>query len=88
MSTNKIEVYTTTYCPYCIKAKQLLKAKKLDFEEINVEGDNEARMLLMQKSGGSKTIPQIFINDKHVGGCDDLYNLEDTGELNKLLNTK
>jgi len=81
-----IEIYTTNYCPYCVKAKQLLSMKKQKFTEINVEGDNEARLALAEKSGGRKTVPQIFINGKHVGGCDDLYALEDSGELDKILN--
>lgn len=81
-----IEIYTTTYCPYCVKAKQLLSMKKQKFTEINVEGDNIARIALAEKSGGRKTVPQIFINGKHIGGCDDLYALEDSGELDKILN--
>lgn len=85
MAENKIEIYTTSYCPYCVKAKQLLQAKKINFQEINVEGDDEARIKLVEQSGGRKTVPQIFINGQHIGGCDDLYALEDSGELNKIL---
>ncbi len=85
MKKNLIKIYTTTYCPYCVKAKTLLKAKNIDFEEINVEGDDEARIKLAEISGGRKTVPQIFINDTHVGGCDDLYALEESGKLDNLL---
>jgi len=82
---NKIEIYTTSYCPYCVKAKMLLQAKDVAFKEINVEGDNDARIRLAEKSGGRKTVPQIFINGSHVGGCDDLYALDKDGKLDKML---
>ncbi len=85
LSANKIELYTTSYCPYCVRAKMLLQTKKLEFEEIDVEGDNEARIKLAEKSGGRKTVPQIFINGNHIGGCDDLYALDASGELDKIL---
>ena len=85
MKNRVIKIYTTTYCPYCVKAKSLLKAKDLDFEEINVERDDQARLKLVEMSGGRKTVPQIFIDGAHIGGCDDLYALEETGELNNIL---
>ncbi len=81
----KVEVYTTNYCPYCVKAKRLLDAKDVDFTEIDVTDDDEARIALVEKSGGRRTVPQIFIDDKAIGGCDDLYALEESGELDKLL---
>lgn len=84
-SKYNIKIYTTTYCPYCVKAKALLTKKNLEFEEINVEGDNEARIKLVEMSNGRKTVPQIFINGMHIGGCDDLYNLESKGELDKII---
>lgn len=83
---HNITIYTTTYCPYCVKAKDLLKRKGLEYEEINVENQPELREALVVKAGGRKTVPQIFIGDHHVGGCDDLYALDKTGELDKLLN--
>lgn len=81
----KIEVYSTTYCPYCVRAKALLDAKDLDYQEIDVTGKDEERIALVQKSGGRKTVPQIFINDKPIGGYDDLRALEESGELDHLL---
>lgn len=80
-----IEIYTTNVCPYCVKAKRLLDAKDLDYTEIDLTGDDEGRIALVEKSGGRRTVPQIFINGKPIGGCDDLYALEETGELDKLL---
>lgn len=80
-----IELYTTTYCPYCVKAKALLTRKGAKFEEIDVTGDDAARMALVEKSGGRKTVPQIFIHGQHIGGCDDLYALDKEGKLDALL---
>lgn len=80
-----IELYTTTYCPYCVKAKALLERKGVPFETIDVTGDDAARMALVEKSGGRKTVPQIFIHGKHIGGCDDLYALDKEGKLDGLL---
>lgn len=82
---NKVEIYTTSYCPYCVKAKLLLKNKNIEFTEIMLDGDDDGRIKLVEKSGGRKTVPQIFINDKHIGGCDDLYSLEEKGELDIIL---
>ena len=80
-----VEIYTTKTCPYCVKAKRLLDAKDVDYAEIDVTGDEAARDALVKKSGGLRTVPQIFINGKGIGGCDDLHLLEDKGELDKLL---
>ncbi|MBP9050129.1 MAG: glutaredoxin 3 [Alphaproteobacteria bacterium] len=81
----KVEIYSTTYCPYCVRAKQLLDAKDVDYTEIDVTGDEAARVALVEKSGGRKTVPQIFINGVSVGGYDDLRLLEETGKLEALL---
>ncbi len=81
----KVEIYSTTYCPYCVRAKQLLDAKDVDYKEIDVTGDEAARVALVQKSGGRKTVPQVFINGVSVGGYDDLRLLEETGKLDDLL---
>ncbi len=81
----QVFVYTTDYCPYCTKAKNLLKNKGVAFEEVDVSGDQEARIALVKKSGGRKTVPQIFIGDMHVGGFDDLDALNKADGLDKLL---
>lgn len=81
----EIIIYTTNYCPYCVKAKQLLINKKKEFEEIDLTNDDDGRLRLVEKSGGRKTVPQIFINGQHIGGCDDLYSLDKNGELDTLL---
>ncbi len=80
-----IEVYTTPYCPYCSSAKELLRHKGVDFVEINVAGDRELRARMVERAGGRMTVPQIFIGETHVGGCDDLYALDEAGGLDPLL---
>lgn len=80
-----IVVYTKLTCPYCDAAKALLTRKGADFEEIGVDGDRAGQMAMAEKSGGRRTVPQIFIGETHVGGCDDLYDLESAGELDALL---
>ncbi len=82
----KVTIYSTTYCPYCVKAKNLLKQKGTEFEEINIETDSNLKDLMIEKTNGRKTVPQIFIGEKHIGGFDDLYALEIKGELDSLLN--
>ena len=79
-----VTIYTTPYCPYCVSAKRLLQRKKVPYEEIDVSGDDEARQKLSMRTG-RRTVPQIFIGERHVGGCDDLYALEHAGELASLL---
>ncbi len=81
----KIIVYSKDYCPYCVRAKELLSSKGVIFEEIAVDVNPEEMASMIEKSGGNRTVPQIFIDDLHVGGCDDLYELERKGELDKLL---
>ena len=81
----KIEIYTTTVCPYCVKAKRLLDAKDADYTEINLTGDDAGREALLKRANGMRTVPQIFINDRHIGGCDNLYELEEKGALDALL---
>ena len=80
-----VEIYTTKVCPYCVKAKNLLKAKDVDYVEHDMTGDDDAREALLKRSNGMRTVPQIFINGQHIGGCDNLYELEEKGELDKLL---
>lgn len=86
MTINKeIIIYTKSYCPYCVKAKQLLKNKNINFTEIDITNSESLMEEMLLKASGRKTVPQIFINDFHVGGCDDLYALNDKGELDKLI---
>jgi len=80
-----IEVYTTPYCPYCISAKELLQRKGAEFVEISIAGNRDLRARMVERAGGRTTVPQIFIGDTHVGGCDDLYALDDAGGLDPLL---
>ena len=81
-----IIIYTLAHCPYCIKAKNLLLEKNVEFQEIAVENFTaEQRAELKAKTGGKSSVPQIFIDGKHIGGCDDLYKLEEEGKLDKLL---
>jgi glutaredoxin 3 len=80
-----IEIYTTPYCPYCIAAKNLLRRKGVDFVEIDVDRDHAVRARMVERTGGRMTVPQIFIGETHVGGCDDLYALDDAGGLDPLL---
>jgi len=82
----KIVIYTTPSCGYCIRAKRLLNAKSAAFEEIDVSRDYRLRQEMVQKAGGRMTVPQIFIGDKHIGGCDELHDLEHAGQLDPLLN--
>lgn len=84
-NTAKIEVYSGDFCPYCVRAKSLLKQRNLEFVEYNVQQDPEKREEMNKRSHGSRTIPQIFINNKHVGGCDDLYAIDKQGKLNDWL---
>jgi glutaredoxin 3 len=81
-----IEIYTTPYCPYCLDAKALLKKKNVPFTEIDVSRDRELRHKMIARANGRMTVPQIFIGATLVGGCDDLYALEDAGRLDPLLN--
>jgi glutaredoxin 3 len=81
----KIEIYTTTYCPFCTRAKSLLKRKGVDFVEIDVTTDDELRAKMIEMSGGRRTVPEIFINGKIVGGFDELKALDDQGKLDGLL---
>ncbi len=80
-----VEIYTTKTCPYCVRAKNLLNAKDVDFVEHDVTGDDAARDALVKKSNGMRTVPQVFINGQHIGGYDNLASLEEKGELDKLL---
>jgi glutaredoxin 3 len=80
-----ITIYTKPTCPFCIRAKHLLNEKKAAFEEIDIAADPSRRSEMIAKASGRTTVPQIFINGTHIGGCDDLYALDSKGELDALL---
>ena len=80
-----VTIYTTAFCGYCHSAKRLLARKGVEFQEIDVSGDWVRREEMVQRAGGRQTVPQIFIGERHVGGCDDLHALDAKGELDTLL---
>lgn len=80
-----VRLYTTPICPYCVRAKSLLAKKGVAFVEIDIFMDEAARAKMLADSGGARTVPQIFIGDTHVGGCDELHALEKAGKLDALL---
>lgn len=80
----KVQMYATAWCPYCERARQLLRLKNVDFEEIDVDARPEARAEMVARSG-RRTVPQVFIGDRHIGGSDDLYELEAARGLDPLL---
>lgn len=81
----KIEIYTTSICPFCHAAKKLLTDKGANFSEISLTQEPHLRDRMIERAKGVRTVPQIFINDAHIGGCDDLYALDAKGELDPLL---
>jgi glutaredoxin 3 len=81
----KVELYTTMWCPYCARAKALLERKGVAFEEISLDEEPNRRAEMMQRAHGGRTVPQIFINGEHVGGCDDLHALDRAGKLDPKL---
>lgn len=80
-----IDIYTKSTCPYCIRAKSLLSQKGVSFNEIKIDSDSSLRETMIERSQGAYTVPQIFIDSRHIGGCDDLYALHARGELDELL---
>lgn len=81
----QVKIYTTNYCPYCKKAKVILDQKGVAYEEIDLTDEANMRELLEEITGGQRTVPQIFINAKHIGGCTDLEALNSSGKLDKML---
>lgn len=81
----EVEMYTWRTCPFCIRAKDLLRRKGVDFVEYSIDGDEAARSQMARRANGRRSVPQIFINDHHVGGCDDIYDLDSQGKLDQLL---
>jgi len=84
--TAKVEIYTKVFCGYCSRAKRLLDDKGVDYEEYDITLGGPKRAEMLQRAHGRSTVPQIFIDDRHVGGSDDLYELERGGRLDALLN--
>jgi glutaredoxin 3 len=81
----KVEIYTTTYCPFCYRAKALLKRKGVSYDEIDVTDDIDLRIAMMERARGRKTVPEIFIDGELIGGFDELKALDDAGKLDSLL---
>lgn len=83
----RITIYTKTWCPYCDAARELLQRKNVAFDEISVDADPAGQLAMAERAHGRRTVPQIFIGDAHVGGCDDLYALEQSGLLDPMLSS-
>ncbi|NEQ44515.1 MAG: glutaredoxin 3 [Leptolyngbya sp. SIOISBB] len=88
MATSNIEIYTWSSCPFCIRAKALLDRKGVDYTEYCIDGDESARDQMSVRSDGKRSLPQIFIDEQHIGGCDELYSLDRQGELDPLLTAR
>ena len=81
----KVEIYTWQYCPFCIRAKSLLNKKNIEFIEYKIDGDESAREKMSERANGKRSLPQIFIDNNTIGGCDDLYSLEEENKLDSLI---
>ena len=82
----KVEIYTWQYCPFCIRAKGLLDSKQIQYQEYKIDDNQEARQEMSKRANGRNTVPQIFINDQGIGGCDELYELAQSNQLAALIN--
>jgi len=80
-----VDIYTTPYCPFCIRAKKLLANKKVEFNEIDLSENPDKLGEMLSKSNGARTVPQIFVNGEHIGDCDYIHDLDQKGELDKIL---
>ncbi len=80
-----VEIYCWMTCPFCHRAKHLLDSKGIDYTEYAIDGDEQARDQMAQRANGRRSLPQIFINNQHIGGCDDLFDLDRSGQLDPLL---
>jgi glutaredoxin 3 len=81
----QVEIYTIRYCPYCQEAKELLSRKGVSFHEIDASGNRDIRKQMIERADGHSTFPQIFIGASHIGGCNDLFALDEAGKLDSLL---
>lgn len=84
-SSTKVEMYTTAICPYCVAAKNLLRSKGLDYSELRVDSDPLLRDAMLERSGGRRSVPQIFVNNVHIGGFDDLVAADRSGKLAEIV---
>lgn len=84
-SVARVEMYVKTFCPFCVRAQHLLDAKGVKYETVMIGFDGPKREEMIQRAKGRTTVPQIFIDDRHIGGCEDLMQLERDGQLDKLL---
>jgi glutaredoxin 3 len=82
---SRVEIYTKNFCPFCMRAKQLLDAKGVEYQEYRIDQQPELRAPMIERAKGGYTVPQIFINDQHIGGCDEMMALDAQGKLDKLL---
>ena len=80
-----VEIYVKTFCSYCWRAKKLLDSKGVEFKEISIDFGGPDRQTMIQRANGRTTVPQIFINERHIGGCDDLLALEQSGQLDEMI---
>lgn len=80
-----VTIYTKPFCPYCAAALDLLDRKGVSYDEIDISGQPELRAEMIQRSAGRMTVPQIFVGERHVGGCDDIYAMDERGELDTVL---
>jgi glutaredoxin 3 len=80
-----VDIYTTPYCPFCTRAKKLLANKKVEFNEIDLSENPDKFEKMLSKSNGARTVPQIFVNGEHIGDCDHIHDLDQKGELDKIL---
>ena len=81
----KVKIYTTPYCPFCLKVKNLMKNKKIGYEEVDLSSNPEKFEEMISKSNGSRTVPQIFVNGTHIGDCNYIHELDNKGQLDKIL---
>jgi glutaredoxin 3 len=82
---NKVEIYYWTTCPYCVRARELLDSKNINYIGYDITGDEEARSKMVERTGGPKSVPQIFVDDVLIGGCDDIHALDNQGKLDSIL---
>lgn len=83
---SQVTIYTKAYCPYCVRAKSVLDNKGVAYQEIRIDEQPELRPQMIERAGGRTTVPQIFIGEQHIGGCDDMVALDARGQLDPLLN--